>query len=350
MKAYSINTFGSPLEERELPIPVPVGAEVVLRTKAAGVCHSDLHIWEGGYDIGYGRKLSVTDRGAKLPLTLGHETVGEAIAVGPEALGIEIGRNYLAYPWIGCGECEVCRSGCENYCLKPCNLGVHRDGGYAEYLLVPNARYLVPIGDLDPAALAPYACSGVTVYSALRKFGDRLKQQPVVVIGAGGLGLMALGVLKALGGIGAVVVDIDPVKRDAACAAGALAAIDGNAADAVAQIQQAAGGPCSAVLDLVGSPQSTELAFNCLTKGGMLVLVGLFGGTAPWPLALIAVKGISILGNLVGNLDEMQELVELVRSGKLAPIPITRMKLDQATEALTRLRDGKIVGRAVLCP
>ncbi|HLG88790.1 MAG TPA: alcohol dehydrogenase [Alphaproteobacteria bacterium] len=350
MKSYSVTAFGKPLEELEQPIPAPSGAEVVVKVKAAGICHSDIHIWEGGYDLGHGRRLSLADRGMKLPLTLGHETAGEAIACGPEAHGIEIGQNYLVYPWIGCGECEVCLSGAENYCLNACNIGVNRDGGYAEYVLVPHARYLVPIGDLDPAELAPYACSGVTVYSALKKFGETIKRHPLVVIGAGGLGHMAVGILKALAGRGAIVVDIDPVKRDAALAAGALAAIDVNARDAIAQIHQAVGGPCYGALDLVGSPQTAELGFNCLTRGGTLVLVGLFGGAAPWPLPLIATKAVNIMGSLVGNLQETRELVELVRAGGLGKIPITRLPLENANDALMGLREGKFVGRAVLCP
>jgi propanol-preferring alcohol dehydrogenase len=351
MKSYSLTAFGKPLEARDLPMALPKGAEVVVKVKAAGVCHSDIHIWEGGYDLGHGRRLSLADRGMKLPLTLGHETAGEAIACGPEAQGIEIGQNYLVYPWIGCGECEVCRSGAENYCVNASRtLGVNRDGGYAEYVLVPDARYLVPIGDLDPAEMAPYACSGVTVYSALKKFGDAIKRHPLVVIGAGGLGHMALGILKALDARGAVVVDIDPVKQKAALAAGALAAVDGNAPDGIAQIQQAVGGPCYAALDLVGSPQTAELGFNCLTRGGTLVMVGLFGGAAPWPLPLIATKAVSILGSLVGNLQETRELVELVRAGKLDKIPLTRLPLERANDALLGLRDGKFVGRAVLCP
>ena len=350
MKAYRVTDFGKPLEELEQPIPVPKGAEVVVSVKAAGVCHSDIHIWEGGYDLGHGRRLSLADRGMKLPLTLGHETAGGAIALGPEARGVEIGRNYLVYPWIGCGDCDVCRSGFENYCLKACNIGVNRDGGYAEYVLVPNARYLVPIGDLDPAELAPYACSGVTVYSALKKFGDVIKSHPLVLIGAGGLGHMALNILKALDGFGAVAVDVDPVKREAALAAGAIAAVDGNAEDAAAQIQSAVGGPCYAALDLVGSPQSADVGFNCLTRGGTLVLVGLFGGAAPWPLPLIATKAVTIRGSLVGNLQETRELVELVGAGKLGKIPLTRMPLEKANDALLGLRAGKFVGRAVLCP
>ncbi|MFA5663678.1 alcohol dehydrogenase [Castellaniella sp.] len=349
MKCYCIVNFREALAELDMPIPEPKGAEVLLKVKAAGVCHSDIHLWEGGYDLGNGRILSLQDRGVSLPLALGHETVGTLEAMGPDAKGVEKGRNYLAYPWIGCGECATCRAGRENYCAAPRTLGILRHGGYAEYLLVPDAKYLIDIGDLDPAQLAPYACSGLTTFSALKKIGaDTYTEHPILIFGAGGLGLMSLQLLKALGGKGAVVVDIDPVKREAALKAGALAAIDGNAPDVAEQIAQAMGGPAQAAIDLVGAPATSELAFNCLAKGGKLVIIGLFGGLAPWSMALIPIKAIQILGSFVGNLGELQELIELVKTGKVPPMPIETFALNEADEALSRLRKGGVTGRAVL--
>lgn len=355
MRSYCIHAFGEPLVGDDRPIPEVSGTEVLIKVQAAGVCHSDLHLWDGGYDLGLGRKLSLKDRGVALPLTMGHETAGELVAVGPDVAaaapaGVDIGAAYLVYPWIGCGECQSCRDGYENYCAKATYIGVHLHGGYAEYVRVPHPRYLLPIGDLDPAQVAPLACSGVTTYSALKKFGDRIADHPVVVIGGGGLGQMSLQILRALGGKGAVVVDLDPAKREAALAAGALAAIDGGVPDAAALVMDAAGGPAHCVLDLVGSPQSAALGFDALAKGGTLVMVGLFGGTAPWSLPLIPIKAARILGSLVGNLEETRELVELARAGRIQPIPVTRMPLDRANDALVALRNGLVVGRAVLCP
>ena len=350
MRFFCIEEFGQPLVGADKPVPVPVGTEVVLKVKAAGVCHSDIHLWDGGYDLGRGRKLSLKDRGVALPITMGHETVGEIVSLGPDATGVEIGERHLAYPWIGCGECQTCRDGFENYCAKAAYLGVHRDGGYAEYLRVPHPRYLLPIGDLDPAEAAPLACSGVTTYSALKKLGDQIERQSILIIGAGGLGLMALQVLRALGGVGGVVVDLDAAKRKTALDAGALAAIDGAAPDALAQITAALGGPAQSVVDLVGSETTGALGFDALAKGGTMVIVGLYGGLAPWSLALIPMKAARIQGSLVGNLRELRELVDLVRQGKIAPIPVTRLPLDQANDALTGLREGRFVGRAVLCP
>src|SRR3979411_2774510 len=355
MKSLQVTDFSPPLSEVDAPTPQPSGTEVLIRVKAAGVCHSDLHIWEGGYNLGHGRKpLSLKDRGVSLPLTMGHETVGEVLAFGPDAKGdnqgdIKVGDVALVYPWIGCGKCEVCLASEENMCLKPRSLGVYCDGGYADHMTVPHPRYLLNLKGLDPVTAAPYACSGVTTYSALKKvqadFGS-----PIVIIGAGGLGLMALSLLKAMGGKGAIVVDIDARKREAAEKAGALATVDGKAPDALEQLAQKAGGPIRAVIDLVGNAATTQLGFDCLTKGGKLVIVGLFGGGAPWALPLSPIKAITIQGSYVGNLRETQELLDLVRTKKIPPIPVTPMPLAKANEALTDLKEGKLVGRAVLTP
>ena len=350
MKSYQVAEFGAPLRAAERPNPQPTGAQVLLKVRAAGVCHSDLHIWEGGYDLGHGRRLSLQDRGIALPLTMGHETVGEVAAVGPEAEGVKPGEVRLVYPWIGCGTCRVCRSGNENLCAAPRFLGVHCDGGYADHILVPHPRYLLDLAGLDPVTAAPYACSGLTTYSALRKVADVMAEEPILVIGAGGLGLMCLALLKALDGVGAVVVDIDSRKREAALAAGALAAVDGTAPDAVTQVVRAAGGPVRAAIDLVGSPQTAALGFDALAKGGKLVVVGLFGGAAPWALPFIPMKAATIQGSYVGNLAELQELLDLVRRKAVPPIPVTPRPLDQATDTLETLQRGELVGRAVLTP
>src|SRR5215467_8296809 len=233
MKSYDVCQCGAPLELQEQATPEPTGSEVLLRVLAAGVCHSDLLIWEGVYDLGGGKQLKLTDRGLTLPLTMGHETVGEVVAVGPDVRDVKVGDKRLAYPWIGCGDCKVCRRGDEQLCLKPRFLGVFRPGGYSDHLLVPHSRYLVDFGDIPPEQAAPLACSGVTAYGALRKLGGILQTEPIVIIGAGGLGLMCLCILKSLGGFGAIVLDVDKTKLDAAREAGAIATIDANAADVV---------------------------------------------------------------------------------------------------------------------
>src|SRR6266536_145433 len=140
MKSYRVTEFEMPLEMIEVPTPKPSGTEVLLRVKAAGVCHSDLHIWEGGYDLGHGKRMSLKDRGIPLPLTMGHETAGEVIALGPQAENVKIGEVRLVYPWIGCGKCPVCQSGDEHLCAAPRCLGVYCDGGYADHIVVPQDR------------------------------------------------------------------------------------------------------------------------------------------------------------------------------------------------------------------
>jgi alcohol dehydrogenase/propanol-preferring alcohol dehydrogenase len=355
MKSFQVAEFNAPLKEVDQATPQPEGTQVLIRVKAAGVCHSDLHIWEGGYDLGHGRKpLSLRDRGVSLPRTMGHETVGEVVGFGPDVKPADIqhltiGDVALVYPWLGCGQCVTCLAGEENMCVKPASLGVYCDGGYADHMTVPHPRYLLNLGGLDPVTAAPYACSGVTTYGALKKV-EKDFATPIVIFGAGGLGLMALSLLQAMGGKGAIVVDIDARKRKAAEEAGALATVDGSAPDALQQLAAKAGEPIRAVIDLVGNAQTTQLGFDCLTKGGKLVIVGLFGGGAPWALPLIPIKAITIQGSYVGNLRETQELLDLVRDKKIAPIPVTPMPLGRANEALLDLQQGRLVGRAVLVP
>jgi propanol-preferring alcohol dehydrogenase len=355
MRSFQVAEFNEPLKEFEQPTPPPAGTQVLIRVKAAGVCHSDLHIWEGGYDLGHGRKpLSLKDRGVSLPRTMGHETVGEIVAFGPDVTesdkgGLKVGDVVLAYPWQGCGNCPTCLADDENMCLKPAALGVHCDGGYADHMTVRHPKYLLNLKGLDPVTAAPYACSGVTTYSALKKVEKDLGT-PIVIFGAGGLGLMALSLLKAMGGKGAIVVDIDAKKREAAEQAGALATVDGKAPDALEQLTMKAGEPIRAVIDLVGNAATAQLGFDCLSKGGKLIMVGLFGGGAPWALPLIPMKAITIQGSYVGNLRETQELLDLVRAKKIPPIPVTTVPLDKANDALLDLQKGRLVGRAVLTP
>jgi D-arabinose 1-dehydrogenase-like Zn-dependent alcohol dehydrogenase len=351
MLSYDVVDFGAPLKRTDKPTPQPKGTEVLLRTLAAGVCHSDLHIWEGHYDLGGGKKLTVKDRGLVPPLTMGHEIVGEVAALGPEAKGVKIGDKRLAHPWIGCGTCAVCRRGDEQLCMTPRFLGVQKPGGYADHVLVPHPKYLLDLGKLTPAQAAPYACSGLTAYGALKRVGEAvLREEPILVIGAGGLGLMCLAILKAMGGRGAVVADIDPGKRDAALKAGALAAIDAAAPDAVKQAQAAAKAPIGAAIDFVGAAATARLGIDAIAKGGKYVIVGLFGGDVTLSLPLLPMRAITVQGSYVGSLAEMRELLDLVAAGKVAPVPLNARPLQEANAVLEELKAGRIVGRAVLTP
>jgi D-arabinose 1-dehydrogenase-like Zn-dependent alcohol dehydrogenase len=346
MRCYCVIHHGRPLELVEKQTPVPQGSEVLLRVKAAGLCHTDLHLWEGHYDLGGGKKLMLADRGIKPPLTLSHEIVGEVVS----GAGAPPGKTFLVHPWIGCGECAACRRGEENICIKPQSLGVVRPGGFAEHVIVPHARFLVDIGSLDVAEAAPLACAGVTTYSALKKLGERIKTDPVVIIGAGGLGLMAIEVLKAMGGQGAIVVDIDPSKREAALKAGALSAIDAKAPDAAAQVQAATNGGARAVLDLVGATPTVSLAIASAARGAHIVICGLMGGDITLSLPVIPMRPLTLQGSYVGTVDELRELVALVQRTKMKSIPVQRRPLDEVNAAMQELIAGKVVGRTILVP
>ena len=350
MKSYKLTGFRAPLEAREEAALEPRGTEILLEVRAAGMCHSDVHIWEGFYDLGGGNQIKMEGR-IPLPQTLGHETVGRIVASGPEAGRLDGTRNYLVYPWIGCGECPACRRSEENMCTRqPRFLGVYRNGGYSTHILVPHPRYLIDIGDLSPTQVAPLACAGVTTFSAIKKVGPAIAESPILLVGAGGLGLMALSLLKALGAKGAAVVDLDPAKRDAAMKAGAIAAIDGRTADAAAQVLAALGEPPIAAIDFVGAPDTVTLAMAVLAKGGNCIVVGLHGGQVTLPIPSFPLRVVGVIGSLVGNLAELNELVELAKAGKVAAIPIEERPLDQADAMLTDLRHGKVVGRGVLVP
>ncbi len=350
MKSYDVCECGAPLRLMERPTPKPAGTEILLKVIAAGVCHSDLHIWDGYYDLGGGKRLKLSDRGVKLPLTMGHENVGEVVAVGPDAVGVKIGDRRLVHPWLGCGECAVCRRGDEQLCRTPFSIGVFRSGGYADHLLVPHPRYLFDIGGIAPEKAAPLACSGITTYGALKKVGPLLQEEPVVIIGAGGLGLMCLSLHQKMGGKAAIVVDIDPVKREAARRAGAQAVIDGNAADAAKAIIEATKGGAWAVIDLVGASRTVQLGVDSLVKGGKVIVVGLFGGDITVPTPSFPLRAMGIQGSYVGSLNEMAELLDLVRRKGAPDLPVATRPLAAVNDALNELKAGKVIGRVVLMP
>lgn len=348
MRSYQVCQCGSPLQRSDGEVPQPQGAQVLLKVLAAGVCHSDLHIWDGYYEMGGGRQLNLIDRGIRLPLTMGHENVGEVIAVGPEASGVQVGDIRLAHPWIGCGDCPACRRNEENLCGRPRFLGVFAQGGYATHLLVPEGRHLFPIGQLTPQQAAPLACSGVTAYAALKKVQPLLATEPLVVIGAGGVGMMGIALARMMGARQVIAVDIDAAKREAALAAGATQAIDGQAADAVAQIQRATGGGAMAAIDFVGAGQTVDLALAAAAKGGHVVVVGLFGGAVNLPTPMLPMRALTLRGSYVGSHAEMAELLALVNAQGMPPVPIHTRPLDEVSNALADLRAGQVVGRVVL--
>ena len=348
MQAWAVVENGAPLQELRLPTPTPTGTEVLMEVTHCGVCHSDLHIWEGGYDMGGGRRMSLKDRGVVLPLAMGHEIVGRVAALGTDATGVAVGDVRIVFPWVGCGHCARCLAEEDNMCLAGRALGVYQHGGYATHVVAPHPRHLIDPGTLDPALAATYACSGITVYSAIQKVMPMAPDTPIVLVGAGGLGLNAIAVLKALGHRNIVVVDVSAEKRQAALDAGASQVVDGNGEDVTTRIIKACNGPVEAVIDLVNGTSTARFAFEALTKGGKLVQVGLFGGELSLPLPLMAMRALSVQGSYVGNPKQLRELVALAQSGALPALPVTEVPQSQANDALMRLRDGKVTGRIVL--
>ncbi|SOE90635.1 alcohol dehydrogenase/alcohol dehydrogenase, propanol-preferring [Burkholderia sp. YR290] len=348
MKLWAVVTNGEPLQAIEMDDPEPKGAEVLLDVSHCGVCHSDLHFWKGEYNMGHGKVLRITDRGVTLPKAPGHEVVGRVVAFGPDATGVKKGDRRIVYPWIGCGVCDRCKAGEDNMCVKQASIGVVRNGGFGSRVLVPHSRYLVDPGDLDPAVAATYACSGITVLSAIRKLAITDPDSAVLLIGAGGLGHAAIAMLIALGHRNIVAVDVDESKRQAALAAGATAVIDGTAEDLGEQIAQAAGGPVLYAMDFVNRSTTAKVAFDSLGKGGKLVLVGAAGGELELSLAGMIFLPRSVMGTQTGTLQDLKDVVEMARSGKLKSIPIDHMPFDEANEALLRLKSGRVTGRLVL--
>jgi alcohol dehydrogenase/propanol-preferring alcohol dehydrogenase len=233
-------------------------------------------------------------------------------------------------------------------CLTPRSLGVYANGGYGTHVIAPHPRHLVDLGNIDPAVAATYACSGITVYSAIRKVLPLPPGEAIVVVGAGGLGLNAIAVLKALKHENIVVVDVAAEKRAAALKAGAHKVVDGTGAGVTQRITEAAGGPVLAVIDLVNGTATARFAFDALRKGGKLVQVGLFGGELMLPLPVMAIRALTVQGSYVGNPKELRELVKLAQDGALPALPVATVPQRDAYDALMRLRDGKVTGRLIL--
>ena len=348
MRAWAVVESGAPLKEIELPTPEPTGTQVLLEVTHCGVCHSDLHVWEGKYDLGGGQIMSLKDRGVTLPLALGHEIVGRVVRLGPDATGVAVGARRIVYPWVGCGTCAACTSEHDNMCLKPRSIGVFQNGGYATHVLAPHPRHLIDPGTLDPALAATYACSGITVYSAIQKIMPLPPDEPVVLIGAGGLGLQAVAVLRALGHRNIISVDVSAEKRAAALREGAATVVDGSGEGVTKRIIEAAGGRVGAIIDLVNGTASARAAFEALRKGGKLVQVGLFGGELRLPLPLMPIQALTVQGSYVGTPGDLRALVALAQDGKLPPVPIEQVPMPTPDAALTRLREGRVTGRLVL--
>jgi len=347
MKSYQFEEYGEALVENVTEVPSIAGDQVLMKIDACGVCHSDLHIWDGYFDLGNEKKLDV--RGKRpLPFTLGHEIVGEVIEVGDNVKGVKVGDQRVVYPWIGCGNCSICASGDGHLCNRPQALGIDVDGGYSDHLLVPHEKYLLDYGDLSKELACTYTCSGLTAYSALKKVKSRSDNGTLLVIGCGGVGLAAMAIVKSVTNATIYVADIDPAKRQAGIDAGAVAAFDPNDRAQFKEMMKVTGGGVNAAIDFVGAESSAAFGIGALAKGGKLVVVGLFGGNFSLPLPMFPIKAIGIEGTFVGSLTEMHELMELAKEGKLQGLTLDERPMSEAHNALVDLKKGNVVGRVVL--
>jgi alcohol dehydrogenase, propanol-preferring len=351
MKAARIVKVNEPLQVQELQTPKPKSLQILVKVQSSGVCHSDVHAWEGYYEGISGQQLKTTDRGVKYPLTPGHEIAGIVDSLGEQVEGFSKNEKVLVYPWIGEGMCPACRIGQENLCDKPRSLGIYNDGGYAEYVLVPNYKYLVKIGDdMDTDTSAPLSCAGLTAYGAIKN-ANLKPYDNVVIVGTGGLGLMAIQLTKAVTASRIIAMDIDDKKLEVAKKEGADIIVNSKKEDPVKVVLDLTDRlGADAVIDFVNATKSVETDMQFLRRRAKLVLVGLFGGELKLSLVTMPTRAYSLIGSYTGSLDDLVELASLAERGVIKPVVSSRFKLNQAGEALQMLKDGKIVGRGVINP
>src|SRR5215475_14852668 len=280
MKASRIIKPNEPLQLQQLKTPKPKGSQVLVKVESSGVCHSDIHLWEGGYEGAEGKFLKATDRGVEYPLTPGHEVAGVVDMLGDEAEGrYSKNEKVFVYPWVGEGLCPACRLGEENLCDKPRSLGIYNDGGYADSILVPSFKYLVKIGNhIELDAAATLSCSAFTAFSAVKN-ASLSPNDNVVIVGAGGLGLMAIQLAKAISGARIIALDLDDAKLKADKDNGADNTVNSKKEDPVKSVLELTDNMgADAVIDFVNATKTVEIDMQYLRRRARIILVGLFGG------------------------------------------------------------------------
>lgn len=346
MKAYRFTEWHQQPQLVDVAEPVAGPGQVVVRVGGAGVCRGDVHVFRHW-------SPDVLPWTWKLPFTLGHEVAGWVAETGPGVEGFEPGDAVLVYAPQGCGRCLPCQRGMENLCAgMPFQfraLGLGLDGGMAEYVLVPSARHLVPLGALDPAEAAPLADAALTPYHALKdSLGLLTPGSTAVVIGSGGLGHMAVQLLRALTPATVVAVSRRQASLDLARAAGAHAVLEATptAADDVRALTGGRG--AAVVLDCVGAEATLQLAAAVASIGGRIKVLGTGTGVLPFHTFALPLE-CSIAVGFWGGLPELTEVVALAASGAIRT-QVERFPLDRVDEAYGRLESEHVCGRAVVVP
>lgn len=343
MQAYQLVGWQQPPELRDVPTPEPGPGEVLVRVGGAGVCHSDLHIME----------FPEGQLPYPLPFTLGHENAGWIEALGPGVTGWEVGAPVAVYgPW-GCARCRTCRSGEENYCERAAELaaagaGLGHDGGMAPFMSVA-VRRLVPLGDLDPVQAAPLTDAGLTPYHAVRRSLPLLVPgSSAVVIGAGGLGHMAVQILSALAPSRVIAVDVSEDRLDQARRLGAEAGVRAGDTAAAEILDHTKGRGAELVLDIVGSDDTIALGASVVRAKGNLTVVGLGFGTFPWNFFGVPYEA-SLATTYWGSVVELMDVLALAEQGHLRA-EVETFPLERVADAYDRMRRGTLSGRAVITP
>ena len=339
MKAALLREYHRPLELVERPVPEIAHAnEVLVRIGGAGVCATDLHAIEG----------LMEPAGVRLPRVLGHENAGWVEDVGSGVATVARGDAVLVYPPWSCGLCVACRRGNDMHCDRHEFTGLSLDGGFAEYVLVPERSLVRLPAGVEPAAVAPHADAGLTAYHAVNRLAHLASPgTTAVVLGVGGVGHIALQLVRELGSSAVVAIDTDERRRRLAGELGADEVIDGTApADAVRELT--AGRGADLVFDFVGTDQSHADSAAMLARGGTYSVIG-YGGAITIPSPALVVNEQAIVANLVGTWIDLWELLQLHAAGRVE-LRVETHPLEDVNDVLAKLRAGEVTGRAVLVP
>ncbi len=341
MKAMVLNEFGKPLQLNDIETPKIRGSQVLVKVEYAGLCHTDLSVKSG---VIYNR---ITVEKPKLPLILGHEIAGVVEEIGDEVSGFSKGDKVLINPWIGDGSCYYCRIGEDQYCDNPKWLGINMNGGYAEYVVVPDYKYLYRLSNLSTLDSSPLACSGVTAYRALR-LGELNPSKSVMIIGAGGgLGSIAIQIAKAVYGSLVIGVDVNDEGLKLASRLGADYVMNKVDKEELMKITDNRG--VDVIADFVGSETTINNYYAFLSKLGKYIKVGTFGGGLPHDAGLkLHSMGWQFIGTLTGNRRDFLEVLKLAENSKIKPAITKVFRLEEANEALENLEKGRVSGRQVL--